>query len=170
MKGFFFLNVILGILFIYPKIVFSQTNNTQFSISAGTGLVAANKNAGVGLFVSSTAEFKNSFCVEFSYLYSQLDKYKIEDEQFRIYKYSLAMGYTIYSNDTKFKFVGKTGPALLYFRNFIKNKESKMGLDVGLNLSYNILKKVNLGLGLNTTFNKVTDNFVQSFVGFEYQF
>jgi len=159
MKNFLF------IMLIFPVPIFSQTN---FSISANTGLVMAEKSLGGVLMARSVVEFdRNS--MEFGYLYSELIN-KNDTDIRRVYKYSLTGGRVIYSDDKKFQFSGKLGPSLMYFRGFDSDKP-KIGLDMGLTMSYTLFwDTLDFEMGLVNSLNKETKGFVYTFFGFKYNF
>lgn len=152
-------------MLIFSATVFSQTN---FSISANTGLVIADENFGATLMARSVMEFdRNS--LEAGYLYSELIN-KNDTDNRRVYKYSLTGGRIIYSDDKKFQFSGKMGPSLMYFRGFDSDKP-KLGLDIGLTISYTLFWHIlDFEMGLVNSFNKETKVFVHSFFGFKYNF
>ncbi len=151
-------------LIFFPALALSQTN---FSISANVGLVAAEENLGKAVMIRPAMEL-NRWILEAGYLYSELDSNNAGDSQLRIYKYSLAGGYLVYSDDKNFQATGKAGPSLMYFRGF-NSDQPKIGFDLGLTLSYTMFwDMLDLEMGVTNSLNKETKIFVQTFFGLKY--
>nr|WP_322624013.1 hypothetical protein [uncultured Flavobacterium sp.] len=145
--------------------LFAQTN---FSVSADAGLIAAKERYGSAIIGNAVLEFKKSN-IAVSMLYGELAN-DSENIKAKLYNYALTYGYLVSSDDRRFKTSGNIGPSLLHVKNFEDKDKSVAGLNVGVKLSYRVFGGLHIESGVATTFNKITSNLVQTYCGFSYSF
>ncbi|MDR6301297.1 hypothetical protein [Mesonia maritima] len=159
--------------FFLSLTVFAQDENSKKSengtvaLTANAGLALADDHYGQAFNFEVTKSFQDS-SLTLGLNFSYADIQRENETDYNIFKYALLAG-TEFAKSKTFKFNIIYGLSLLQFENYDK-EDTAIGVDAGISMSYNLTGPLYFNLGAATTFNKETNIFMQSFLGFKVVF